>query len=76
MWIHKRPGKREREARKRHRRVIISFLDFENDGDLSGWTTLKLGSKKLRQYGFCAPHSMKVAEPEIGNDRRALVSPS
>jgi len=37
-------GVREREARKRHRRVIVSHYDF----DESKWVSLKLGSKKLR----------------------------
>ena len=36
------PGKRERGARKRHRRAVVSFYDGAE------WKTLKLGHKKFR----------------------------
>lgn len=36
------PGKREREARKRHRRGLTMFFDHQT----SEWVRLKLGRKK------------------------------
>ena len=39
-------GVREREARKRRRRVIVGYYDHSE----SKWVSLKLGSKKLYSH--------------------------
>lgn len=50
-----RLGRREREAGKRHKRGMVSFLT------VAGWITLKLGHKKFRSYMF---HRLSVADHE------------
>ena len=43
---HSNPGKREREAGKRHRRGSVSF----RAPDAAEWTTLKLGHNYWKRY--------------------------
>ena len=67
-------GVREREARKRHRRVIVSHYDF----DESKWVSLKLGSKKLRsQYRlFMADSEKSKKQPRSTHGNCAGSSPA
>ena len=57
---HGNPGKREREAGKRHRRAVSHY----NDG--AGWITLKLGHKhwNRRMRREARIRVMTVAESE------------
>jgi len=51
-------GRREREARKRHRRARCSHWDAER----AAWVTLKLGRGKLWRAFLCV--SLSVADAE------------
>lgn len=62
-----RMGRRERGARKRHRRAGVADAG-------TGWVTLRLGSKKMRSH-ICTVFRSMVDDAEPSTVKRALENP-